>query len=43
MGDIIKKIDYRHIKYIKKNNNIIRIELFNGLIENIYCNNKFLN
>ena len=40
-GDIIKKIDYRHIKNIRKNNNIIRIELFNGLIENIYCNNIF--
>tara|TARA_Y100000389_G_C17437108_1_gene506196 strand:+ start:223 stop:921 length:699 start_codon:yes stop_codon:yes gene_type:complete len=40
-GDIIKKIDYRHIKNIKKNNNIIRIELYNGLVENIYCNNVF--
>lgn len=40
-GDIVKKIDYRHIKKIKKNNNIIRIDLYNGLVENIYCNNVF--
>lgn len=40
-GDIIKTIEYPTIKKIFKEKNNIRIELHNGLKENIYCNTIF--
>ena len=40
-GDIIKTIEFPTIKRIFKEKNNIKIELHNGLKENIYCNTIF--